>query len=101
MSGATVNRIMAANRNIIPASGALTAGMVITLPAQGLRQPVMQAHLADAAGVYLVRAGDTLADIAYHFFGDRTQWRRIREANTPRVGSNNMIIEGQWLIIPR
>jgi len=59
------------------------------------------AHLANAAGVYLVRPGDTLSDIAYHFYGDRTQWPRIREANSPRVGNNNMIFAGQWLIIPR
>jgi nucleoid-associated protein YgaU len=100
MQAATVNRIVIANRDIIPANNALTAGMVLTLPAQGLRQPVIQAQLADAAGVYLVRSGDTLASIAAHFFGDATQWLRIREANSPRVGTNNIIYEGQWLIIP-
>ena len=101
MQAATVNRIAAANRDILPTNNALEVGMMLTLPARGLRQPVMQAHLSNAAGVYLVRSGDTLASIAAHFYGDATQWRRIREANSPRVGNNNMIYEGQWLIIPR
>jgi len=101
MQAATVNRIAAANRDILPANNALEVGMVLTLPAQGLRQPVMQANLGDAAGVYLVRPGDTLSSIALHFFGDASQWGRIREANSPRVGTNNIIYAGQWLIIPR
>jgi phage tail protein X len=100
MQAATVNRIFNANRDIIPANQRLTAGMVLTLPAQGLRQPVMQDHLSAAAGMYLVQAGDTLASIALHFYGDATQWRRIREANSPRVGTNNIIYAGQWLVIP-
>jgi len=101
MSNATVSRIINANRDVLPSGNVLTAGMVLTLPAQGLREPVMSAHLANAAGVYLVQAGDTLGSIAAHFFGNARYWGRIWEANQPRIGSNNMIFEGQWIIIPK
>lgn len=95
-----INRILAANRNVIPPGGHLTAGMVITLPAQGLRPPVTQAQLEDAAGLYLVRSGDTLGRIAQHFYGEAAQWRRIFEANRDRISNPNVIVEGQWLVIP-
>jgi len=100
MQSDVIDRIFAANATLLREYG-LQAGMVITLPAQGLRQPVVQAQLSNAAGVYLVRAGDTLGSIAMHFFGSSAYWGRIWEANQPRIGSNNMIFEGQWLIIPR
>jgi nucleoid-associated protein YgaU len=100
---ATINRILAANRGVIPSGGAVRAGQVITLPARGLRQPVHQAGLTNAAGMYLVQRGDTLGSIAAHFYGDASLWTRIREANRTRVtmvGSTPMIYGGQWLIIP-
>ena len=52
-------------------------------------------------GMYLVRAGDTLGAIAYRFYGSSAAWRRIYEANQGRIRNANMIIEGQWLVIPR
>ncbi|MCL2204709.1 MAG: LysM peptidoglycan-binding domain-containing protein [Defluviitaleaceae bacterium] len=100
MRDAYVNRISAANRGVIPAGGALTPGMEITLPAQGLRSPVVQTHLAGAVGAYLVRRGDTLKSIAYTIYGDAARWTCLREANAARIGPDNRILEGQWLVVP-
>ncbi|MCL2603697.1 MAG: LysM peptidoglycan-binding domain-containing protein [Defluviitaleaceae bacterium] len=100
MQAPTINRIMAANRGVIPASGTLTAQTAITLPAQGLRDPIDRINASNAAGMYLVRNGDTLASIAQHFFGNPAEWRKIYEANNGRLPNPNLIREGQWLIIP-
>jgi len=100
MQAPTVNRIIAANRGVIPASGALTAQTVITLPVQGLRDPIDRANAANAAGMYRVQSGDTLATIALHFYGNAAEWRRLHEANAGRIPNANRIYEGQWLIIP-
>jgi LysM repeat protein len=100
MQTATVNRILNANRNIIPVNNRLTAGLVLTLPAQGLRDPITRTHLDNAPGLYLVQAGDTLASIANRFYGNSNEWGRIHEANRVRVPNANRIYEGQWLVIP-
>jgi nucleoid-associated protein YgaU len=100
MQSATVNRISTANRNVVPTNGRLTAGMVLTLPAQGLRDPITRTHLDNAAGLYHVQAGDTLGSIANRFYGNPAEWSRIHEANRVRVPNANRIYEGQWLVIP-
>jgi LysM repeat protein len=100
MQSATVNRILAANRNVVSANGNVTTGMVLTLPVQGLRDPITRTHLDSAAGLYLVQAGDTLASIANRFYGNPADWRRIHEANRARVPNANRINAGQWLVIP-
>ena len=104
MLDSAINKIMRANaayfkqtRNI------LEAGAVLTLPAQGLKVPVTQSGLSQAAGIYLIKAGDTLAIIAQKYYGDTKQWTKIYEANKDRVrmiGNVPMIYECQWLIIP-
>ena len=101
MQTATINRILNANRDVVPANGILTAGMVLTLPAQGLRDPITRTHLYNAAGLYLVQAGDTLGSIANYFFGNPADWRRIHEANRTRIPNANRIYEGQWIVIPQ
>ncbi|MCL2187128.1 MAG: LysM peptidoglycan-binding domain-containing protein [Defluviitaleaceae bacterium] len=101
----TINRIWAANAAYFRSTnGVLEAGAVIVLPAEGLIQPITQGSRGIAAGVYRVQAGDTLGAIAYHFFGNTNEWRRIAEANADRiriVNGSPMIFEGQWIIIPR
>ncbi|MDR0293595.1 MAG: fibronectin type III domain-containing protein [Oscillospiraceae bacterium] len=104
MGSAAVNKIWNANKAYFDKTkGALEAGAVIILPGAGLIAPVTQGSLDTAAGVYLVKAGDTLADIAAKYYGDAKEWKKIYEANKDRVkmaGNSPMIYEKQWLVIP-
>ena len=104
MQASVVNRIYAANAAYFQKTkGVLEAGAVITLPGQGLIQPVTQGSLNKAAGLYLVQKGDTLGAIARRYYGDVNAWRKIQEANADRVsviGGSPMIYTGQWLVIP-
>jgi 2',3'-cyclic-nucleotide 2'-phosphodiesterase (5'-nucleotidase family)/phage tail protein X len=98
MQDNVINRIYAANAAVLAeANGAVTEGMVLTLPAQGLRDPITRTHDGE---LYLVRAGDTLSTIAYRFYGDASLASLILEANSARVRNINTIIAGQWLVIP-
>jgi nucleoid-associated protein YgaU len=101
-----INSILAANRALLsPYRNRPQAGMVLTLPARAagrnLRDPITRANLDDAAGLYLVRSGDTLSSIALHFFGHARYWRRIYEANRGTIHNANAINSGQWIIIPQ
>jgi 2',3'-cyclic-nucleotide 2'-phosphodiesterase (5'-nucleotidase family) len=98
MHTSVINRVFAANYALLSANNnTVTAGMVLTLPANGLRDPIARTHTGD---LHLVRAGQTLSDLALHYYGDRALWTRILEANRSRVHNANMIIEGQWIVVP-
>jgi len=106
MSAAQIAAIQNANAAYFKSTnGVLEAGAVITLPAAGLlANPVTQSSLGAAAGMYLVKAGDTLADLAVKYYGDMTQWKKIYDANRDKVtliGGSAMIYTGQWLVIPQ
>lgn len=47
---------------------------------------------------YTVKKGDTLMSIAAHFYGDRSKWKKIAEANDIKHPRNLRI--GQRLVIP-
>jgi nucleoid-associated protein YgaU len=52
---------------------------------------------------YVVKYGDTLSEIALHFYGNGTEpaWRRIYDANTAVIGGDpNLIKPGEVLNIP-
>ncbi len=54
-----------------------------------------------AAGVYIVRAGDTLASIALRYYGDARYAAQIWDANYRLIGANpNAIFPGQRLTLP-
>jgi nucleoid-associated protein YgaU len=95
-----IGRIIRANAAYMRANNnTVSAGTVLTLPVEGMRAPANRAHF-NRNNVYLVRAGDTLSDIALAMYGDRTLWTVIFEANRGWVRNANLIREGQWLIIP-
>jgi nucleoid-associated protein YgaU len=53
--------------------------------------------------IYVVKPGDTLSEIALHFYGNGTEpfWRRIYDANRPVIGPDpNQIKPGEVLKIP-
>lgn len=49
--------------------------------------------------LYTVGQGDTLAGIAEKFYGDRTAWRRIYQANRDKLPNPNALNVGQELSI--
>ena len=78
-----------ASENKISNPDQIFAGSNITLP---------------KAQDYKVKAGDTLWDIAEHFYGDGFQWTKIRDANPSKTGTlpngSNLIMTGQIIVVP-
>jgi nucleoid-associated protein YgaU len=49
---------------------------------------------------YTVQAGDSLFKISEKFYGDSTQWKKIREANRATINPDGRLRIGQTLVIP-
>ena len=98
MQDEVINRIFAANAETLRANNnTVQAGMVLVLPAQGLRDPIIRTYLGQ---LYLVQEGDTLGSISYAFFGTTARAYDIFNANRGRLRDVNSIIAGQWIVIP-
>ncbi len=50
---------------------------------------------------YHVQSGDTLEKIAIHFYGDRSRWKSIYEANRKVIRNKDRLQRGQELTIPK
>lgn len=57
-------------------------------------------YAATRPATYVVRSGDTLYKIAKKFYGKRSAWSKIREANKATVPVSGTIKVGQTLILP-
>lgn len=55
---------------------------------------------APALKTYVVQPGDTLFGIAERYYGDGTQWTKVREANKSRIHADGQVRAGQVLLIP-
>jgi len=49
---------------------------------------------------YVVQPGDTLFRVAEKYYGDATQWKKIREANRTRIDPDGRIRAGQIIVVP-
>ena len=49
---------------------------------------------------YVVQPGDTLFRVAEKFYGDSTQWKKIRDANRTRIDPDGRIRAGQIITVP-
>ncbi len=49
---------------------------------------------------YVVQPGDTLFRVAEKFYGDSTQWKKIRDANRTRIDPDGRIRAGQIIMVP-
>jgi LysM repeat protein len=49
---------------------------------------------------YTVQAGDSLFKISEKFYGDSTQWKKIRDANRTTINPDGRLRIGQTLVIP-
>lgn len=52
------------------------------------------------SGTYVVQRGDNLSRIAEKAYGDRTQWKKIYEANKNTIRKDYVIFANQTLVIP-
>ena len=68
-------------------------------PGAGITPPVVSTESAPQT-IYTVKKGDTLAGIAQKFYGDRTAWKRIYQANRDQLPNPNALKVGQALKIP-
>ena len=50
--------------------------------------------------IYVVQPGDSLMRIADRFYGDKTKWKRIRDANRSQIGPDGRVRAGQNIVIP-
>ncbi|HKL86516.1 MAG TPA: fibronectin type III domain-containing protein, partial [Treponemataceae bacterium] len=104
MDKRVTDKIKNANKDrITDPNRSLKQGDVITLPSEGILNPVTQSSLSSMAGIYVVKAGDTLAQLANKYYGSAVLWQKIYEANKDRISIRNnipMIYEKQWLVIP-
>jgi nucleoid-associated protein YgaU len=49
---------------------------------------------------YVAQPGDTLSRVAEKFYGDSSQWKKIREANRTRIDPDGRIRAGQIIVVP-
>jgi len=54
----------------------------------------------DSPRTYVVQPGDSLFRVAEKFYGDATQWKKIREANRTRIDPDGRIRAGQIIVVP-
>ncbi len=52
------------------------------------------------ARTYVVQPGDTLFRVAEKYYGDSTQWKKIRDANRTRIDPDGRIRAGQIIVVP-
>lgn len=49
---------------------------------------------------YVVKPGDTLVQLSVKFYGSKTQWKKIRDANRATIDPDGRIRPGQIIVVP-
>ncbi len=80
-----------------PAGGAAANSGASPLPGFGGRKPPA---LPPRPKTYAVQPGETLQAIALRFYGTRSAWERIREANKAKITTTGHVKAGDVLILP-
>jgi len=83
--------IFALNRDQIENPRVIFAGQVLRLP---------PAAVGEATRTIVVRAGDTLWDIAAAQLGDATRWPEIVALNADKIEDPRLIFPGEELVLP-
>ncbi len=68
-----------------------------------LFKPPADKEKTDKTGIertYVVQPGDTLMRIATRFYGDTTNWKKIRDANRAQIDPDGRVRAGQIILIP-
>ena len=102
-SGKHWKLIYAANKDRLPDKDLLPVGTVLILPLVSKSAPLsLPAAKTPAPGkrTHRVAKGETLSDIAEKYYGKRSEWQRLREANKETVPDPDNLKIGQVLVIP-
>ena len=78
-----------------PAAGAARSGGL-----NGLLGGIKKPESPSRPDTYVVQPGDTLMTIASRFYGSRSKWRDIREANKATIPLNGSVRAGQTIKLP-
>jgi len=63
--------------------------------------PTLLTKVTSAQQTYVVQRGDSLASIAYKFYGNQSKWKLLHDANPSQVEKDgNLIFVGAQLMIP-
>lgn len=77
-----------------PASGVIMAAAPIMLTSESSAAQSLRPRM------HVVQKGDTLQSLALHYYGTRSAWDRIYQANRSGVPSKDQLKVGQQLVIP-
>lgn len=64
------------------------------------KKPEKTEKVRDRPEYYIVKEGEGLMQIAKRFYGDKSKWKKIREANKTVVGPKGQVKAGQKLRLP-
>lgn len=62
--------------------------------------PARETPLEKKPETYVVQEGDTLSKIAIRFYGRRSAWRTVRDANKAVISTDGRVNAGQTIILP-
>ncbi|MEO8998408.1 MAG: LysM peptidoglycan-binding domain-containing protein [Rhodanobacter sp.] len=91
------------NKTSQPSFSPVPAGVPSIAPAAVADLGDVQPHVGatiDETTIYAVMAGDNLASIATHFYGNANAWKTIFDANRDQLTDPDRIMTGQMLKIP-
>jgi LysM repeat protein len=77
------------------------AGAARPVPAAHPARPAHLERHADAARTYTVQPGDTLAGIAFRFYGRARAWRWLYQVNRAEITTPSLIFPGQVMRVPQ
>ena len=77
---------------------AIPQGRAVTLKQQ--ERPEDEPPHEEKPATYVVQEGDTLYKLALRFYGKRSAWQKIRDANKATVTTDGRIQAGQTLVLP-
>ncbi len=83
-------------RVAVPQGRAVTLRQQPERPAPKAEEPLHEERPA----TYVVEEGDTLYKLALRFYGRRSAWQKIRDANKATVTTDGRIQAGQTLVLP-
>jgi nucleoid-associated protein YgaU len=69
-------------------------------PPPAAREPFLVDAGSAGGRTYVIHPGDTLAELARRYYGDRSQWQRIQAAHAPMIDDPRRLTVGTSIVIP-
>jgi len=105
------NVIYEANRDVISDPNVLSIGTTIKIPALAAGEPAAQEETAageaprpedvtSAGRTHVIKKSDSLWKLAVEYYGNGTEWKKIRDANPDKIDDPNNLPIGVEIVIP-